>query len=447
MEIFARERKDGLEQLITSNSVAYTLSIKVKEPNQELKAIAEKLAANANQGDLFYIESTLASSGWNKNDDIFGVAELWNARHTPVQKQVNLNHDEKKIVGNIYSSWATDFDGNEIPNDTPLEDLKELDIHVASVIYKRWEDEEMQTAMAEVLEQIQAGVKKVSMECLFPRFDYGLIAPDGSQKVVARNEETAFLTKHLRVYGGSGTFNGYRVGRYLRDFYFSGKAIVDNPANPRSDIHSFSFVGAAASELPKVKIMDEDQVKAMRQELDTAKADLAVAKSNLTVKDNEIEALKTAVAKADEEKTAIAGELETEKALSAEKSEKITTLETKYNESKAELEKVQAEIKTKSRVAALTAVKVEQGKAEELVTKFAAASDEMFEEVVKLHASKEPETPATPEKTQETTAEELENAEEEASASLAVETEDETETLRAKASEYFGQLLKTKEKK
>ena len=74
------------------------------------------------------------------------------------------------------------------------------------------------------------------MECLFPNFDYALTAPDGSTKVVSRDEASAFLTKHLRSYGGSGEYQNYRVGRLLRNLSFSGKGLVSKPANPRSVI-------------------------------------------------------------------------------------------------------------------------------------------------------------------------------------------------------------------
>ena len=36
---------------------------------------------------------------------------------------------------------------------------------------------------------------------LFKGFDYGLTNKIGEYKVLARNEDTAYLTKHLRAYG------------------------------------------------------------------------------------------------------------------------------------------------------------------------------------------------------------------------------------------------------
>ena len=74
------------------------------------------------------------------------------------------------------------------------------------------------------------------MECLFAGFDYSVIDQTGNAKTVARNEDSAFLTKHLRAYGGTGEYEGYKIGRSLRDISFSGKGLVSKPANPRSII-------------------------------------------------------------------------------------------------------------------------------------------------------------------------------------------------------------------
>jgi len=75
------------------------------------------------------------------------------------------------------------------------------------------------------------------MECFFKGFDYGLInKTTGEYKVLGRNEETSFLTKHLRAYGGVGEYQDHKIGRVLRDITFSGKGFVNKPANPESVI-------------------------------------------------------------------------------------------------------------------------------------------------------------------------------------------------------------------
>jgi hypothetical protein len=75
------------------------------------------------------------------------------------------------------------------------------------------------------------------MECLFKGFDYGLLNKDsGEYKILARNNETAYLTKYLRSYGGLGEHQDYKIGRVLRNITFSGKGFVNKPANPDSVI-------------------------------------------------------------------------------------------------------------------------------------------------------------------------------------------------------------------
>ena len=55
-------------------------------------------------------------------------------------------------------------------------------------------------------------------------------------KILTRNEETSFLTKYLRSYGGIGEHENYQIGRVLRNITFSGKGFVNRPANPESII-------------------------------------------------------------------------------------------------------------------------------------------------------------------------------------------------------------------
>ncbi len=84
------------------------------------------------------------------------------------------------------------------------------------------------------------------MEVLFASFDYLLVPmvkgePDMAQaQIVERNDETAFLTKHLKTYGGKGFYKNYLVGHVLRQLTFSGKGLVENPANPTSVIFPVS---------------------------------------------------------------------------------------------------------------------------------------------------------------------------------------------------------------
>ncbi len=88
------------------------------------------------------------------------------------------------------------------------------------------------------------------MEAKFDDFDYGLVDSDGKIKIVARNEDTAFLTKYLRAYGGDGVYQNYKTARVLRNFRFSGIGNVDKPANPKSEYTKFDdYVFASSGEV------------------------------------------------------------------------------------------------------------------------------------------------------------------------------------------------------
>ena len=104
------------------------------------------------------------------------------------------------------------------------------------MLYNSWTDPENKQRMSQIIAEIQEGKWFVSMECLFAGFDYALLDEEGNAKLLQRNEGSAFLTKHLRAYGGTGEYEGYKIGRSLRDIAFSGKGLVSKPANPRSVI-------------------------------------------------------------------------------------------------------------------------------------------------------------------------------------------------------------------
>ena len=76
---------------------------------------------------------------------------------------------------------------------------------------------ELEERMAGIIDGISNGEWFVSMEALFNDFDYAVVTPEGRHKVIARNEESAFLTKHLRSYGGDGTYQDYQVGRLIKN--------------------------------------------------------------------------------------------------------------------------------------------------------------------------------------------------------------------------------------
>ena len=257
MKIYKDEASiDGLaDKILASTSVAYSSEIQPWLPSEvELSqrrqlSKAFQVAAEMHgrsvgssfDSDLYFTKSILVTTNWNRNDDVFAPEPVWLARHTPSHKPTNIEHDETRLVGHITETWAIDGDGNYIPDNTVVDELPDL-FHLANgaVIYKNWEDEELVSRTSELIGEIEAGKKFVSMEALFSNFDYAIVTPEKQYHVVARSQDTAFLTKHLRIYGGTGEFDGCTVGRLLRNITFCGKGYVDKPANPHSVIFNDS---------------------------------------------------------------------------------------------------------------------------------------------------------------------------------------------------------------
>jgi hypothetical protein len=255
MKIFAKEIADGIAEQIQSNMSVACLSLAQIDnlPHNQKPLEIAVASANPHQTDLFYLKSILVSTGWNNNDDVFMPEILWAARHTPEDKQFNFMHNEKDIIGHMTGSYATDFEGNEFSDIDELHFQIPSDFNIVNnaVIYTSWTDADLQARCEKTIAEIKDGKWFVSMECLFPSFDYQLKSEAGVIEYITRNEATAHLSKHLRAYGGTGVYEGYKVGRVLKDFAFSGVGLVNKPANPKSVI----IIGSTDSE--KVELSDE----------------------------------------------------------------------------------------------------------------------------------------------------------------------------------------------
>ena len=284
LPIYKAEIEDGLkEQILSTASITSASCVEIADPFEckTFKAVAE----NKDQIDLFYLKSILVSTGWNKNDDVFDRAEVWVSRTTPEDKPFNYEHDQSQIIGHITACKAIAADGNLIAEDISVDELpNKFHITTSAVLYKFWEDPTKQEMMNKIIEEIAQGKWFVSMEALFSNFDYAVV--DGTQsKVVARNEDTAFLTKYLRAYGGNGTYNNLKIGRLLRNITFSGKGLVRKPANPESVIfketEAFkSNSGYVLSEIvqsKEINTMNEQEISEMQKQIETLNTSLAEA--------------------------------------------------------------------------------------------------------------------------------------------------------------------------
>lgn len=406
MKIYNNEIECGLKDKILS-SARFSVACKITNSYSVDKDIKVSVArANPDQKDLYYIDSLLVSSGWNGNDDVFLKNYLWEARHTPEDKKLNFMHNEKDIIGHQTSARVIDAFGNVISDNEDVNSLPdEIHIVVGSVMYKYWQDEELQKRMDTMIAEIKEGKWAVSMECIFTDFDYALIK-DGEKLVVERNEDSSYLTKALRIYGGSGTYDGYRVGRVLKNFSFSGNGIVDIPANPNSVIFGLSDekelmtfanykTNTDKGERTIMEIKLEDHLNLVN-EAATSKAGAEVLKSRVedmqkaiasVEKENKelSEKLTEAVAKNEEVAKSLNSEKLAREEITKAKDEEISKLNETISSITSEKEALAAKVaeaeefsKTEARKAKLLA-KVDEAKATELVEKFKEVSDELFD--------------------------------------------------------------------
>ena len=493
MKIYAQEKKDGIADLIKNNTVACCAIAETdNNPSTETveklqKVLAENsenndlaLAENKEQIDLYYLKSILVSTGWNKNDDVFDPAELWEARSTPEDKPFNFMHNEKDIIGHITANEVVDFDGNPISQDSEVPD--KFNILTSAVVYTEWSDPEQRQRMHKIVSEIEDGKWFVSMECLFPDFDYALKGAAGETKVIKRNEASAFLTKHLRSYGGDGKYEDYQVGRLLRNLSFSGKGLVSKPANPRSVILEgndlFDESQAQVLTISSLKENDmsdnyEMQVNDLRAELAEAKAANEALKEKVVAEqkaefEEKIQALEATIA---EQASSISEKEEALAAKETELTEAQEALAAKDEDMKEKMEELK-EMKKKDamnkRKAQLEEAGFEAEEALATVAEFEHLDDETFDKIVAMQkrkaAPKEEEEKAAPEEEKavmkkkaeleeevdaaEASEEVLENAEEPAEVAVAeaMGEEDPAENLRSVASDWLGSILQSNNK-
>ena len=368
IEIFPAEIEAGLEKSVANNIAEYCTELKVATL-PELSAARASVDEVKDVG-LFRVPSVLASVGWNKNTDVFTPEDLFNARSTPVNKPFNYMHKESDIIGHTVASYVFTQEGSLWTEETCPQ--QPFDIIDDSVIYTIYESPENIERIQKIIAEIKEGKWFVSMECVFPSFDYALKSEDGSEEIITRNASTAFLTKYLRVYGGTGQFEGKAIGRVLRSFVFSGKGLVNKPANERSIILTESQYNNESGEAMEIKELETQLADTVKSH-ELAVAALVEEKSDLA-KSNED--LSTEVASLQASVAALTLEVASLQETLAAKAAEVTTLQEELSSSKAEILKTSRAIK-------LVKAGLED-RADELLTKFSSVSEEVFDEFVAL---------------------------------------------------------------
>lgn len=408
IKIFKHEINDGIGELVKSTaSVAYcseaTLHKGTVEAAKEIIAdqnvLSKVIAENKDQIDLYYLESVLVSTGWNKNDDVFMAEATWAARNTPEDKQFNFMHNENDIIGHITGSYVLTKDGKAVADDD-LAMPEEFDIITQAVLYNSWTGEENRERMEKIIAEIEQGKWYVSMECLFSGFDYALINDKGEAKILARNDESSFLTKHLRAYGGNGEYEGYKLGRALSNISFSGKGLVSKPANPRSVILQNSTAQFSVDNNSKLSIGEltmsdvlTAQITELKAQLDEAKAENQAIKAKIEeAKDKEFASKLEAFENAAETSKATIDELneviKSTQARVAELEDALAQSTQQLAEAKEHMEEMKKKEKMQKRMAALVEAGFDQEDIEAALASFDVLDDTAFESVVAMYGKK-----------------------------------------------------------
>lgn len=321
------------------NKIRLLVPIKIiNSPQKEYRAKASLVPLLEAQPDLLYMKSLLVSTGSNKNDDVFLKEEMWKARATPILKPVDWEHQTgeeltdaeilenpgqtvkgNQIIGVMYNTYVIDKNGVIISEDKSSAANFEIpdDFHIVdeAVIYKG-----LYPKTASRIEQGAAADELfVSMEAWFGNYDYLV-----GNKIVARNEETAFLEPNLKANGGNGIFGADSVKRVLRNLVFGGKGIVKRPANEPSVIQSVTHQPMSMSAAKNNAIASniicelEDSNKGHLNMEDSDKMSDNKVKENVAVTSgpsfDDYKAVTQELAEVRAEKKTQAGELKTTKA-------------------------------------------------------------------------------------------------------------------------------------
>lgn len=184
-----------------------------------------------NQKDLTKLVAILLSNGINRNDDVFLAKEILPVRNTGAHKPVNLEHDPKKIIGHMIRTFATEKGGKRIL-DGKNPKGKFFDITAEAVIYKFL----FPDLARDIADRADSNELFVSVEVWFTAFDFLV----GSELVKRTAATASMLESRLKVNGGTGNFEGKKLGRVLRNLIIGGIGVVKDPANPESIIKSVS---------------------------------------------------------------------------------------------------------------------------------------------------------------------------------------------------------------
>lgn len=217
-------------------------SIKVHKETAKLRETASKVLEKSSielpedkQIDLLYFSAIFVSSGTNLNYAHFLPSELIKAEGTIVNKALDIEHEEDKIIGHIYDRHFIDSSGKVIDIENlkslPEDTINNMDMHVviAGIVYK--------ARFPQIAKEIEEGNWKVSMEAMYPYYDVkvGNIIMDVGQ-ASALGIDDSMIGKSIQLNKSGQELAAGELSRVLRGINFSGCGIVKQPANPPSII-------------------------------------------------------------------------------------------------------------------------------------------------------------------------------------------------------------------
>lgn len=400
--IYKREVEDGIAEIIQSkSSLIYCSQLLPNDSPPLTDQLDSKIltrATNEGQIDLFYTKDILVSTGWNLNDEFFTKEDIWSARATSEDKPFNLGHNSHEIIGHITNNVAIGVDGTTIADNSTIDELPaKFHILNQSVIYMYWPDKEYMKKIHEIIAQIKQNKWCVSMEAIFSDYDFA-IATEDSIQIVKRDSKSAFLSAHLRAYGGTGIYNNQKVGRVPRDFVFSGKGLVETPANPDSIILSSNNLKNEEDKSKVVYVVGyiDNMIKSEEKEEIMSEQEIKALQDAMAALKTEVETEKTARLKVESDfitaKSKLEGDLAIANAQVADVAKKADT----FLAEKTSLEALVAELQASLKLSTdeLSVIKAEKIKAERvgvLVAEFKLSNEDatsLYETVASLDADK-----------------------------------------------------------
>jgi hypothetical protein len=186
------------------------------------------------QPDLQYLTAIFVSSGMNKNGAVFLGSELMKARETINNKAVDLEHDERSIIGQITGRAFLNRDRTPINIEKTAKmtskqlDELEIDVGITAIVHK--------ARFPELAQEIMEGQWMVSMEAYYRDFDVKV-----GDMIIPREkaEELGFdkmIGSVVQLKDGEKEMGFHLVGRVLRDILFAGAGLV-KPCQPTFNNH------------------------------------------------------------------------------------------------------------------------------------------------------------------------------------------------------------------